>query len=227
MTEEDRPTGDAERRHRHWINVRRIVKNRRAESTGKRKTRHRHLDTIPEKPVPPWRHPLKALFYYQLMFRWRMAVATTVHPVGVAMIVALAICAFPLYAVLHQQADIRHNAQTQKAQQKQIADLLGVIQADRRRVTVAFCGDLNANARTNNAQLRLFQGIIVNGAKSGRAFDKLYRDYGFPPYRVRLAQAKKQAAKIEALKLPLLDCEAAVQRIQGQASVPPPGSSRP
>lgn len=220
MTEEDRRTGDAERRHRHWINVRRIIKNRRAQSTARRKTRHRHLDVIPEKPVPPWRHPLKALFYYQLMFRWRMAVATTVHPVGVAMIVALTICAFPLYAVLHQQSDIRHNAQVQKVQQGQIADLLRVIQADRRKVTLSFCGDLNANARTNNAQLKLFQGIIVNGAKSGRAFEKLYRSYGFPPYRVRLAQAKKQARKIEALKLPQLNCIAAANRIEEQTPVP-------
>lgn len=221
MREDDQRTGDADRRHRHWINVRRIVKNRRDNRADRRKARHRHLDAIPERPTPPWKHPLKAAFYYQLVFRWRMAVATTTHPVGVAIMVALAICAYPLYAVLNQQADIRHNAATQKAQQKQIADLLGTIQRDRRKVTIQFCGNLNANARTNNAQLKLFQGIIVNGAKGSRAFEKVYRQFGFPPYKVRLRAAKRQAAKIEALKLPLLDCDAAVRRIEGQVTTRP------
>jgi hypothetical protein len=67
--------------------------------------------------------------------------------------------------------------------------------------------------------LSLFQSIIVNGARQGQVFNKLYREFGAPPYRVRLKQAKKTARAIEHLKLPLPNCTKAVYTIN--SAIPP------
>jgi hypothetical protein len=74
------------------------------------------------------------------------------------------------------------------------------------KVAREICGQLDRNARTVNAQLRLYQGIIVGGAKQSRVFDRLYRQYGAPPYKVRVRQAAAAARRINGLRLPLPNC---------------------
>jgi hypothetical protein len=161
--------------------------------------RHRHVPPIPDENT----HPLK---YKWMVFRWRLAVTVVVYPVQIAVALALLICAVPVYLVLSQQAEIRHTAEVAKVAATGQHDLLARIQANRVKTTGDICQQLDANARTINAQLRLYQGIIVNGAKQGRIFDKLFRAYGAPPYRQRVKAAKEQAARIEKLKLPLPNC---------------------
>jgi hypothetical protein len=160
---------------------------------------HRHVPPIPDENT----HPLK---YRWAVIRWRIAVAAVIYPVQVAVALALLICAVPVYLVLSQQADIRHTAEVAKVAASGQRDILARLQANRVKTTGDICKQLDANARTINAQLRLYQGIIVNGAKQGRIFDRLFKAYGAPPYKARVKAAKKQAAKIEHLKLPLPNC---------------------
>lgn len=159
----------------------------------------RHVPPIPDENT----HPLA---YRWAVLRWRIAVAAVIYPVQVAVVLALLICAVPVYLVLSQQAEIRHTAEVAKVAATGQRVLLSRVQASRLKTTSDFCAQLDANARTINAQLRLYQGIIVGGAKQGRIFDKLYRAYGAPPFKARLKAAEKAAAKIERLKLPLPNC---------------------
>lgn len=187
-----------------------------------RRRKARHSQEIPDKKV----HPLK---YRYIALRWRLAVATVTHPVGVAMVVAMVICAWPLYATLNSQGEIRQqatiardlSAQNQD-QQVKIASLLRTIQGDRVRVTRTFCHALNDSSRTNNKQSDLFKSMIVGGAKGSSIFDALYRQYGGPPYPERVKMALKQARAIDKLKQRPLDCKAAVERIKSQAEPRPP-----
>jgi hypothetical protein len=176
-------------------------------------TKHRrHVPPIPDQAD----HPLK---YRWLQFRWRLAVAAVVYPVQIAVTLALLVCAVPVYLVLQQQATIRHTAEVAKSAATGQRHLVEGIQASRVRVAREICGQLDRNARTVNAQLRLYQGIIVGGAKQSRVFDRLYRQYGAPPYRVRVRQAAAAARRINALRLPLPNCNSAITSIQPQ---PPP-----
>lgn len=187
----------------------------RKTADDRRKRRHR-LE-IPSKPQPPWwRHPLDTARYYNVMMRWRLAVATTTHPVGVALAISMLVCTIPVLMLLNQSGHLKQQQAVDSDQQTQIADLLGEIQGSRKATTKVFCDNLNANARTNNAQLKLFQNIIVEGARSSLIFESLYRQYGAPPYATRVAQAEREAQKIERLKLPRLDCDKAVEEIERQ-----------
>jgi hypothetical protein len=158
-----------------------------------------------------------------------MAVATTTHPVGVALVIALMVCAVPMWMLLDQNSNLKRTAaKTDKVARKtdqqadQLAQLVRDIQVNRRDVSASFCKQLNANARTNNKQLVLFQTMIVGGAKSSIVFEDLYRQFGAPPYSVRLAQAKRQAQKIQRLELPQLDCNKVSSDIQKQTPTHPP-----
>lgn len=71
--------------------------------------KHRHQD-IPVKPGDGWRSPLKMTTYSWTVFRWRLAVMTVTRPVLVAFIVAILVCAYPLYAILDQQQTLRDQA---------------------------------------------------------------------------------------------------------------------
>lgn len=193
---------------------------RRNGKNDRRKRRHRLA--IPERPMKPWwKHPFQSVRYYNLMFRWRLAVATTTRPVMVAFAISMIVCTIPVWMLLDQSGNLKQQQKTNSDQAGQIADLLGEIQDSRQRTTEVFCGNLNANARTNNAQLKLFQGIIVEGARGSVIFEDLYKQFGAPPYATRLAQAERQARKIERLKLPTLDCDEAVREIEQQTPKKP------
>lgn len=191
--------------------------DRRIGQHDRRHRKQRHSVAIPD----PKTHPLK---YRYIAFRWRLAVATVTHPVGVAMVVAMAICAWPLYATLNSQGEIRQQANVARDlsaenqdQQVKIASLLKTIQGDRVRVTRSFCHSLNESARTNNKQSDLFKSMIVGGAKSSSIFDALYRQFGGPPYSERVKTALQQARAIDRLKQKPLDCDRAVERIREQS----------
>lgn len=197
------------------------MKQYRAERRKEAEERWRQRNRVTDPPKPWWAHPVRRVRYMTLVARWRLAVIATTRPVGVALAISLMVCAIPMWMLLDQASDLRQQGKTNTEQQKQIADLLGEIQNSRKRTTEVFCNNLNANARTNNAQLKLFQGIIVQGAKSSVIFESLYRQYGAPPYSTRIRQAKRQAQKIERLKLPKVDCDKAEQEIENQTPKKP------
>lgn len=167
---------------------------------GEKRKKVHHVTEVPDKKV----HPVK---YRLLQARWKLALWAVVYPVQVALALSLVICAIPVYLVLDQQGQMR-------AQQRQIGKLVHDIQRNRVSVTRDICAQLDRNARTSNAQLDLFKGIIVGSVKGSKPFEKTYRAFGLPPYKVRLKQALKTAHSIDRLKLPLPNCTKAIFNVR-------------
>lgn len=183
---------------------------RRDGPSDRRRHKVHHVTEIPDRRA----HPVK---YRLIQARWRIALWTTVYPVQMALAVALVVCAIPVYLLLVAQSDLRKS-------QAELQSAVGKIQDSRVAATKDICGQLDRNARTSNAQLKLFQGIIVDGARQGQIFDKLYKEFGAPPYRTRLKQAEATAKAIEHLKLPLPNCTKAVYGIRRDIHPPSPPS---
>jgi hypothetical protein len=87
----------------------------------------------------------------------------------------------------------------------------------RASVSAEFCRALNNNATVTNANSAYLQRLIVGGAQASRAFEPLYRAYGAPPFRVRLAHAKAQARGLNKLAVPQIDCAAFANRLRNAA----------
>jgi hypothetical protein len=111
-------------------------------------------------------------------------------------------CFLALLAVVHLQSD---QGDTNRA----LTSLIKNIQVDRRVATSELC-------RSNNKLVLRLRGLIVNGAKSSRPFEKLYRAYGQPPYAERVKQAEGQAAS-----LAVVPCAVLIERIRSQTPPPP------
>lgn len=110
------------------------------------------------------------------------------------------------------QATQRAQATVQARQQAQIAVLVERIQQDRKRTSAEFCSTINDLSGA-------LRGLIIGGAKASKPFDRVYRQFGFPPYKERIAQAHRQAALI-----PHVNCAEVVRRIEGTTPPqPPPG----
>lgn len=151
-----------------------------------------------------------------------LAIQASRHPVGVALIVAIAVAMIPLLMVLDQQGTIRR--QTHRIDQQQIAlnALIVRTQKGRAATSSTFCRTINANGRANNKQNDVLQSIILKSVKSSKPFDKLYRSFGLPPYSVRLHQAHQLAAQLEAAKVEVLPCAKFVKRIENELKAQPP-----
>lgn len=75
---------------------------RRHGNQHDRRHANRHVLDIPDPITHPWRYRWVAL-------RWRAGLLVSTHPVALALVIALAVCAYPLYAVLDQQGTLRDN----------------------------------------------------------------------------------------------------------------------
>lgn len=151
-----------------------------------------------------------------------LAIQASRHPVGMALIVAVAIALIPLVMVLDQQGTLKTQANKIDRQQATLNDLVHRTQAARAATTRVFCDRINANGRANNRQTDVLQGIILNSVRSSKPFDKLYRQFGLPPYKVRLKQATLIAGQLGATTITILPCRAYVQRIENELRPKPP-----
>lgn len=90
-----------------------------------------------------------------------------------------------------------------------LAALVQDIQVQRRAQTGAIC------AAQNDVTLAL-RALIVNSAKQSKNFDRIYRQFGLPPYKERLRMAEQQAA---ALKV--IPCDKFIEQIERSIAPPP------
>lgn len=173
----------------------------------------RRTEAVPDRGEHPWR-------YRWVVLKWRAGLAVSTHPVMVALIIALAVVTMPVIQILNVTSDVRVAQVNERIaqvrldqQQEQIASLVTEIQKDRAKASVAFCKRLNGNQR-QAAKLTLYlKKLIISGAQQGKAFESLYRKYGFPPYRVILRRAKRQARKIASFRPAPLNCRQIELRI--------------
>lgn len=91
---------------------------------------------------------------------------------------------------------------------KALGALVKNIQVNRKRTIETMC------SAQNRVTLRL-RALIVQGAKSSKLFEPIYRSYGAPPYRVRVRQAERQARSLR-----VVPCNQFVHEIE--ALTPPP-----
>lgn len=90
-----------------------------------------------------------------------------------------------------------------------LAALIKSIQIDRRNTVAELC------ASNNHVTMRL-RALIVQGAVGSRVFEPIYRQYHAAPYKQRVVQARKQAASLK-----IVDCTAAIERIEKMTPPPP------
>lgn len=118
-------------------------------------------------------------------------------------------CFIALAMVVHLQGKQGDTSRKQESTSAALAALIKNIQTDRRNATGVMC---DSNNRTT---IRLRQ-LIVNSARSSKPFDRIYRQFGLPPYRKRLAQAEHMAATLQ-----LVPCDELIRRIESLTPPPP------
>jgi hypothetical protein len=172
-----------------------------------KRRKKRHVIEIPDQATHPWR-------YRWVKLRWRAAVMTVQYPVQLALVVAILVSSIPVWMLVRQSSTI-------KSQQTQITELVTQIQLSRAAAVGETCGKINRTTIAVNAEIGYLKGLILNGAKSTKAFDRTLRQLGLPPYRKRLAQAEKQAAGLNRFVLTPLNCEGLKATVKKQTPPPP------
>lgn len=103
-------------------------------------------------------------------------------------------------------------------------------QRGRESTATLICSALNANSSASRRQAAYIKGLILAGAKQSKVFEPIYRQYGLPPYKQRLAQAQAQADGLDASLPPIIDCGALLRRIRFEVvgrRPPPPRAGTP
>jgi hypothetical protein len=121
-------------------------------------------------------------------------------------------CFIALAMVVHLQGKQAETSRKQADTSRTLAALINNIQLDRRTATGLLC------ASNNQTTIRLRQ-LIVNSARASKPFDRIYRSFGLPPYKKRLAQAEQMAATLE-----VIPCDELIRRIE--RLTPPPRLTR-
>lgn len=153
-----------------------------------------------------------------------LAVRTSRHPVGMALIVAIIVAMIPVTMLLDQQG-------TLSAQQAQLDEqqesLNGVVQRTNRgraATSNVFCRTINRNGSANNNQTAVIQKLLISGVQASRAFENLYVAYGQPPYRERLKSARRAARELDKNRVNILNCATYSRRIENELRPRPPVS---
>lgn len=157
--------------------------------------------------------------------RFRLTLAVRKNPIQVAMVVALVVLLVPVYMLIASNAQLRNSNRSLVASNSRLKDTLELSSINRAASSRIYCDVINQNADTNNQQTDYFQSLIISGAKQSRIFDDLYRQFGAPPYKNRLNQAKKTAGRLEQFRVDVLDCQTFVTRIQCEAEALATGAS--
>lgn len=88
---------------------------------------------------------------------------------------------------------ISNQANDAEQQAKEIAAVQQNTDDSRVRVVKLVC-------KVDNTQNAALRALIIKGAQSSKPFEALYRQYGLPPYNVRLRQAREAAATLGPLQ---------------------------
>lgn len=165
----------------------------------------------------------------------RVRLAVRRYPVQVALVLALIVVAYPVYLMLGVVSDVRHATDKLRDSQHQLRDsqdqlraahnaLRGTqrqLQDSRVAITSRLCTVINQNGKSNNRQNSYIRALIVGGAKQGAVFEPLYKQYGGPPYDVRLRKAKKVASRLGRYEVTHLNCDQIVDEINADSTSSP------
>lgn len=138
--------------------------------------------------------------------RFRLKLLAVKYPIQIAFIIALFALLIPVYMLVESNAQLRSDASQLRKSNSKVSDSLVYIQESRRVITREFCGVINDNSASTNAQNDYLQTILIGSVKQSRSFEATFRKLGLPPYRERLKQAKERADALAAFKVPSIDC---------------------
>lgn len=82
--------------------------------------------------------------------------------------------------------------------------------------TLDGCAHQNTIVHQQNRQTDFLASIIITSTQQSRAFENTYRKLGLPPYKVRIAQARKQAKGLTDRKLKETNCAALAATVAKQ-----------
>lgn len=153
-----------------------------------------------------------------LMFRLKLAVYK--YPIHTALLVALLVLLIPVYMLVESNTQLRNaNKRLTAATGALTASNAGLTRAaeistaNRATSSRAVCSVVNRNGQANNAQTDYLQSIIISSAKQSKPFEKVYRQFGLPPYSERLKRARRIAKRLGRNTIPQLDCNLFSARI--------------
>jgi hypothetical protein len=153
---------------------------------------------IPARLQPHFEHG------HQIVGPLRLKIADWIarFPVLLGMTVALTIATTALILVIGEQ--------------KRLDRALTTITRERIDTTGSFCNRLNTNANAVDRGNQYIAALIIQGARSSKPFEPIYRQYGFPPFEKRLRLARRQGRKVTALSVPPLGCASLEQQIRAE-----------
>lgn len=104
--------------------------------------------------------------------KFRLALAAKKHPTQIAVAIAMAVVAIPVWLVISSQSDLRQATHELQSSQRDLRESNGQLkhalkssQSSRAATSRTFCRSLNRNARANNAQTSYFIRIVEDAKK--------------------------------------------------------------
>lgn len=155
---------------------------------------------ITSSDIPDRReHPVKYLLF---TLKWRAAVATAAYPVQLALALAIAVCAVPVYMVIQNNNAVR--------------DAVTSTHDGRVKSSREFCVTVNRTIAGVNGEATYLQKLVRQSAKQAQVFRPLYEKYGVTDAQ-RTKQSHDAVKGLEKVKVKPLNCDAIVNRIEGEA----------
>lgn len=160
---------------------------------------------------------------------WRLWLTLQKYPIQVALFLALLVVAVPVTLLLNDNSSLRSAVRQADSQRDTLKTAvvrtdvalgetkaaLAAIQSQRRDAAVKVCASQTALTHAIHVENVYLGQIIVGGAKQSRAFNRIYRRLGLPPYRQRLRQAERIAHGIFKSEPQPPDCKRLVAQALG------------
>jgi hypothetical protein len=99
-----------------------------------------------------------------------------------------------------------------------VQDQTRLIQSSRAATTGGFCRAINASSRATNAEVGYLKLLILGGVRASRPFEKVYRQFGLPPYATRVRLAEKQAHGLDTFRIVPIDCGRLQKQLEREAN---------
>lgn len=154
-------------------------------------------------------------------WRWRVGLAVAKYPVQAAILLALIVLTVPIVMLVSSNGELRASNQrvreateSLRTSNSDLKQALLVMSTSRKVTSAALCTVVNENGRANNGQNAKLKSIIIDSAKSSRAFEATYRRLGLPPYSERLKEAERIAHELDTYTVKPANCEALAAQIE-------------
>jgi hypothetical protein len=138
---------------------------------------------------------------------WKLVLSVKKYPIQTAVLITMMVAAIPIYLLIDSNTELR-------SQTKDLQEFNTNLQAQRIASSTLFCQAININAEATNTQTAFIANLILGGAYQSAAFEKVYKQFGFPPYDERVKQATDQADSLLTKRVKTLNCDKYVAAVR-------------